>query len=117
LLAELAELQDAAPAQPANAVDLIQYLPETTLDLAAIPHHLLRQLCDAFALSVTYNKHTHQAAFKIDIAAHTIPRVQQLAIASPTDAARHTRTVLYGAPPGARWGNINSRAAGTRRHL
>jgi site-specific DNA recombinase len=82
-LAELAELQDAAPAHPVNAVDLIQYLPETTLDLAAMPHHLLRQLCDAFSLSVTYNKHTHQAAFKVDIAAHTIPRVQQLAAASP----------------------------------
>ncbi|MGA9691391.1 MAG: hypothetical protein WBR33_08120, partial [Pseudonocardiaceae bacterium] len=85
-LAELSQLQNAAQARPVNAVDLIQYLPETTLDLADMPHHLLRQLCDAFALRVTYNKHTHQADFNVDIAAHTIPRIQQLAIPSTTEA-------------------------------
>jgi hypothetical protein len=66
---------------------LIQHLPETTLDLTHMPHHLLRQLCDAFALRITYNKHTHQADFNIDIAAHTIPRIQQLAIPSTTKTA------------------------------
>ncbi|HEX4100661.1 MAG TPA: recombinase family protein [Pseudonocardiaceae bacterium] len=86
-LAELSQLQNAAQARPVNAVDLIQYLPETTLDLADMPHHLLRQLCDAFTLRVTYNKHTHQADFNVDIAAHTIPRIQQLAIPSTTEAA------------------------------
>jgi site-specific DNA recombinase len=86
-LAELSQLQNAAQARPGNAVDLIQHLPETTLDLTHMPHHLLRQLCDAFALRITYNKHTHQADFSVDIAAHTIPRIQQLAIPSTTEAA------------------------------
>lgn len=85
-LTELSQLQNAAQAHPVNAVDLIHYLPETTLDLADMPHHLLRQLCDAFALRITYNKHTHQADFNVDIAAHTIPRIQQLAIPSTTEA-------------------------------
>lgn len=85
-LAELAELRDNTPAQPSNAVDLIRHLPEAALDLAAMPDHLFRQLCDAFALQITYNKHTHQADFHVDVAAHTIPRIQQLAVPSKTEA-------------------------------
>lgn len=55
-----------------------------------MPHHLLRQLCDAFALHITYNKHTHQADFNIDIVAHTIPRIQQLATPANTETAIST---------------------------
>jgi DNA invertase Pin-like site-specific DNA recombinase len=90
-LAALAELQDARPPQPANAIELIDHLPQTTLDLAAMPHHLLRQLCDAFALRVVYNKHTNQAGFHVDIAAHSVPRIQQLA-ASPADISSLARS-------------------------
>ncbi len=86
-LAELSELHDAAPTRLATTTNLIHHLPQTTLDLATMPHHLLRQLCDAFALRVTYNKHTHQAVFNVDIAAHAIPHIQQLAVATHAGAA------------------------------
>jgi hypothetical protein len=47
------------PARPANGVDLIQPLPQATLDLANMSHHLLRQLFNAFALRVI---HTNTSA-------------------------------------------------------
>jgi site-specific DNA recombinase len=100
--AELAQLQKSAPTPPANAVDLIRYLPETTLDLAALPHHLLRQLCDAFALSVTYNKHAHQAHFAVDIAARTLPHIQQIVGSSSLGDAEMLSTASSGVSPSTR---------------
>src|SRR6185437_11373916 len=56
------------------------------------------QLCDAFALHITYNKHTHHADFNIDIAALTIPRIQQLATPANTETTTSTHGQFYDEP-------------------
>lgn len=91
-LTELRELEKTVPHQPTEAASLLDQLPQTPLDLAEMPTPLLRQLLDAFSLQITYDKNTHHAQFRVEIASHNIPHVHHMA-----HAAKNPRP---GAPPG-----------------
>jgi site-specific DNA recombinase len=68
---------DAPPPSAAGAQTLLAHLPTATLDLTGMPTEILRDLCEAFRITITYDRTTRQARYTAEIEAGTISHLRQ----------------------------------------
>ncbi|MFD3705826.1 recombinase family protein [Nocardia sp. NPDC058658] len=94
--AELHKLEATAPPPPNDGVELLDQLPHTVIDVAEMPEDVLRQLCDAFALRIIYNKLHHHAQFSIDIARPTLPQLERCTAAAEMHHRRSSAAIPAG---------------------
>jgi site-specific DNA recombinase len=68
---------DAPPPSADSAQALLAHLPIATLDLTGMPTEILRDLCEAFRITITYDRTTRQARYTAEIEAGTISHLRQ----------------------------------------
>lgn len=76
-LAELSDLENTAPIQPAP--ELLDALPLGAVDLADAPVPVLHHLFEAFRLELRYNKPTNTATCRVTILPETLPELRHAA--------------------------------------
>lgn len=86
--AELAQLEQAAPPDPAGHVDLLSELPQMEINLADLPVDRLRQFLDAFAIQIQYDFRRHRATLQATISATAVPHITQLSHGAATPDIR-----------------------------
>lgn len=104
--AELAELEQTMPPDPASHIDLLAELPELEINLADLPADRLRQFLDAFAIQVQYDFHHHRATIQATISAVAVPHINRLAQAATghhhaPDGSASTTATSENPPPTA----------------
>jgi hypothetical protein len=70
----------ANPPQPGAAAthELLELLPMATLNLAEMPTDILRELCDAFRIKITFDRNGQRAHFTAEVPAESIAHLQDL---------------------------------------
>jgi hypothetical protein len=77
--AELARIKAAAAAPtPDRHGDLLSYLPLATMDLSTLPQPVLRTLCEAFRIRITYDHETRRAHYYAEIEAGSLDGLSKL---------------------------------------
>jgi DNA invertase Pin-like site-specific DNA recombinase len=65
------------PPSPATAQHLLARLPIASLDPTGLPDEILRGLCDAFRISISYDRDTRRVRYTAEIEAGTISHLRQ----------------------------------------
>jgi site-specific DNA recombinase len=78
-VAELDHLERTMPPGGTGAIDLLDHLPETTINLADLPAERLRPLLDAFAVQLHYNLHDNSIKIRATVSAESVPHIARLA--------------------------------------
>jgi hypothetical protein len=60
---------------------LLEHLPTATINLAQMPQEALRDLCEAFRITITYDRDGRRAHYSAEIAAHTLRHLRSVAAA------------------------------------
>ncbi|MDQ1307208.1 MAG: site-specific recombinase [Actinomycetota bacterium] len=63
---------------PSTAQDLLSCLPIATLDLTRMPPDILRDLCEAFRIRITFDRTTRQIHFSAQVEATAIPQQRHI---------------------------------------
>jgi hypothetical protein len=84
----LADPPQAASA--ANVQELLAHLPTAAIDVAALPQQILRTLCEAFRIRISYDHESRRVHYTAEIEAGELPRLNDLI---------NRRAQICGVPP------------------
>ena len=74
-LAQHADLEADPPraTRAANVQELLAHLPTAVIDVSALPHQILRTLCEALRVRISYDHETRRVQYTAEIEADELP--------------------------------------------
>ena len=74
-LAQHADLEAGPPwaTRAANVQELLAHRPTAVIDVAALPHQILRILCEALRVRISYDHETRRVHYTAEIEADELP--------------------------------------------